>query len=64
MVAVDADAMQIQSWEDAASSRADTVLQGKTHDSVRAEIGYAESIAKTLASESCAGLLPIPRRSR
>ncbi len=42
MVAVDAGAMQIQSWEAAALSRAETVLQGTTHDRVRAEIGYGE----------------------
>jgi len=34
--------MQIQWWEGAALSRAETVLQGTTHDTVRAEIGYGE----------------------
>ena len=44
--------MQIQSWEGAALSRAETVLQGTTYDIVRAEIGYGEkSIAKTLVEE-------------
>jgi hypothetical protein len=38
--------MQIQSWEGAALSRAETVLQGTTHDSVRAEIGYGEKYRK------------------
>jgi hypothetical protein len=52
VVAVDAGAMQIQSWEGAALSRAETVLQGTTYDIVRAEIGYGEkSIAKTLVEE-------------
>jgi len=31
VVAVDAGSMQIQSWEGAALSRAETVLQGTTH---------------------------------
>jgi hypothetical protein len=34
--------MQIQWWEGAALSCAETVLQGRTHDTVRAEIGYDE----------------------
>jgi hypothetical protein len=34
--------MQIQSWEGAGLSRAAAVLQGTTHDTVRAEIGYGE----------------------
>jgi hypothetical protein len=48
VVAVDAGAMQIQSWEGAALSRAETVLQGTTRDTVRAEIGYG---AKTVVEE-------------
>ena len=51
MVAVDAGAMQIQSWEGAALSRAKTVLQGRTHDTVRAEIGYGEKISQRLWSK-------------
>ncbi len=46
MVAVDAGAMQIQSWEGAALSGAETVLQGTTHDTVRAEIGYGEKVSQ------------------
>src|SRR5258707_7206139 len=46
VVAVDADAMQIQSWEGAALSRAETVLQGTTQDTVRAEIGYGEKVSQ------------------
>ena len=42
MVAVDAGPMQIQWWEGAALIRAETVLQGRAHDTVRAEIGYGE----------------------
>jgi hypothetical protein len=38
--------MQIKSWEGAALSRAETVLQGTTHDSVRAEIGYGEKVSQ------------------
>jgi hypothetical protein len=40
--------MQIQSWEGAALSRAETVLQGTTHDTVRAEIGYGEKVSQRL----------------
>src|SRR5258707_6586061 len=36
--------MQIQSWEGAVLSRAETVLEGTTHDTVRAEIGYGEKV--------------------
>jgi len=46
VVAVDAGAMQIQSWEGAALSGAETVLQGTTHDTVRAEIGYGEKVSQ------------------
>ena len=53
MVAVDAGAMQIQSWEGAALSGAETVLQGTTHDSVRAEIGYDEEVSQRLWSKKC-----------
>jgi hypothetical protein len=51
VVAVDAGAMQIQSWEGAALSRAETVLQGTTHDTVRAEIGYGEKVSQRLWSK-------------
>jgi len=44
--AVDAGAMQIQWWEGAALSRAETVLQGTTHDTVCAEIGYGEKVSQ------------------
>ena len=46
MVAVDADTMQIQSWEGAALSGAETVLQGTTHNTVRAGIGYDEKVSQ------------------
>ena len=46
MVAVDAGVMQIQSWEGAALSGAETVLQGTTQDTVRAEIGYGEKVSQ------------------
>jgi hypothetical protein len=38
--------MQIQSWGGAALSRAETVLQGTTQDTVRAEIGYSEKVSR------------------
>ena len=46
MVAVDAGAMQIQWWEGVALSRAETVLEGTTHDTVYAEIGYGEKVSQ------------------
>jgi hypothetical protein len=45
VVVVDAGAMQIQSWEGTALSGAETVLQGTTHNTVRAEIGYGEKVS-------------------
>jgi hypothetical protein len=51
VVAVDAGAMQIQWWEGAALSRAETVPQGTTHDTVRAEIGYGEKGSQRLWSK-------------
>ncbi len=46
VVAVDAGAMQIRSWEGAALSRAETVLQDTTHDTVCVEIGYGEKVSQ------------------
>ena len=43
--------MQIQWWEGAALSRAETVLQGTTHDSVRAEMGHGEKVSRRLWSK-------------
>lgn len=40
--------MQIQWREGAALSRAETVLQGTTHDRVRAEIDYGEKVSQRL----------------
>jgi hypothetical protein len=51
VVAVDAGPMQIQSREGAALSRAETVLQGTTYDTVRAEIGYGEKVSQRLWSK-------------
>jgi hypothetical protein len=51
VVAVDAGAMQIQSWEGAALSRTETVLQGTTHDTVRAESGHGEKVSQKLWSK-------------
>jgi hypothetical protein len=38
--------MQIQSWEGAALSRADTVPQGTIHDTLRSEIGHGEKLLR------------------
>ena len=46
MVAADAGPMQIQWWEGAALSLAETVLHGATQDTVRAEIGYGEKVSQ------------------
>jgi hypothetical protein len=43
--------MQIQSWEGAALSRAETVLQGTTYGTVRGEIGYGEKVSQRLWSK-------------
>ena len=51
VVAVDAGPMQIQWWEGAALSRAETVLQGTTQDTVRAEIGNGEKVSQRLWSK-------------
>ena len=51
VVAVDAGPMQIQLCEGAVLSRAETVLQGTTHDTVRAEIGYGEKVLRRLWSK-------------
>jgi hypothetical protein len=51
VVAVDAGPMRIQWWEGAAVSLAETVLQGTTLDTVRAEIGYGEKGSQRLWSK-------------
>jgi hypothetical protein len=43
--------MEIQLCEGAVLSRAETVLQGTTHDTVRAEIGYGEKVSRRLWSK-------------
>jgi len=43
--------MQIQLCEGAVLSRAETVLQGTTHDTVGAEIGYGEKVSRRLSSK-------------
>jgi hypothetical protein len=48
VVAVDAGPMQIQWWEGAVSRRAETVPQGTTHDTVRAEIDDGEKVSQRL----------------
>jgi hypothetical protein len=49
--AVDAGLTEIQLWKGAALSHAETVLQGTTHDTVRAEIGYGEKVSRRLWSK-------------
>src|SRR5258708_33210994 len=48
VVAVDAGPMQIQWCEGAVLSRAETVLQGTTHDTVHAEMGYGKKASRRL----------------
>ena len=64
MVAVDAGTMQIQSWEGAALSHAETVLQGTTHESVRAEIGYGEKVLQRLCSKKLEEGIGLTARQR
>jgi hypothetical protein len=47
--------MQIQWWEGVAVRRAETVLQGTTHDTVRAEIGYGEKVSQRLCLKKLDG---------
>jgi hypothetical protein len=55
VVAVDAGAMQIELRGRAALSRAETVLQGTRHDTVRAEIGYGEKVSQRLCLKKLDG---------
>jgi hypothetical protein len=48
--------MQIQWWEGAALSRAETVLQGRAHDTVRAESGCGEKGPQRLWSKMEEGI--------
>jgi len=64
VVAVDAGAMQIQWWEGAALSRAETVLQGTTQDTVRAEIGYSEKVSQRLWSKKVEEGIGLTARQR
>jgi hypothetical protein len=57
VVAVDAGSMQIQSLEGAALSRAETVLQGTTHDILGAEIAYGEKVSRRLRLNAVTGNL-------
>jgi hypothetical protein len=56
--------MQIQSWEGATLSRAETLLQGTTHDSVRAEIGYGEKVSQRLWSKKVEEGIGLTARQR
>jgi hypothetical protein len=64
VVAVDAGAMQIQSWEGAALSHGETVLQGTTHDTVRAETGYGEKVSQRLWSKKVEEGIGLTARQR
>ena len=61
---MDAGAMQIQWWEGAALSRAETVLQGTTHDTVRAEIGYGEKASQRMWSKEVEEGIGLTARQR
>jgi hypothetical protein len=56
--------MQIQLWEGAALSRGETVLQGTTHDSVRAEIGYGEEVSQRMWSKKVEEGIGLTARQR
>ena len=61
---MDAGAMQIQWWEGAAVRHAETVLQGTTHDTVRAEIGYGEKVSQRLWSKKVEKGIGLTARQR
>ena len=44
VIAVDADPMQIQSWEGAVSRCAETVPQSTKHDTMDERVGYGEKV--------------------
>src|SRR5207237_1166116 len=54
----------IQWWEGAALSRAETVLQGTTQDTVRAEIGYSEKVSQRLWSKKVEEGIGLTARQR
>src|SRR5258706_13927887 len=56
--------MQIQSWGGAVLSRAETVLQGTTHDTVRAEIGFGEKVSRRLWSKKLEEGIGLTARQR
>ena len=64
VVAVDAGSMQIQWWEGAVLSGAENVLQGMTHDTVRAEIGYGEKVSQRLWSKKVEEGIGLTARQR
>jgi hypothetical protein len=64
VVAVDAGSMQIQWWEGAVLSGAETVLQGMTHDTVRVEIGYGEKVSQRLWSKKVEEGIGLTARQR
>jgi len=49
--AADAGPMEIEWSEGPVLGRAETVLQGTTHDTMRAEIGYGEKVSRRLWSK-------------
>ena len=56
--------MQIQLWEGAALDRAETVLQGTTHGTVCAEIGYGEKVSQRRWSKQAQEGIGLTARQR
>src|SRR6266404_9631430 len=56
--------MQIQLCEGAVLSRAVAVLQGTTHDTVRAEIGFGEKVSRRLWSKKLEEGIGLTARQR
>jgi len=64
VVAVDAGPMQIQWWEGAAVSLAETVLQGTTPYTVGTEIGHGEKVSRRLWSKELEEEIGLTARHR
>ena len=62
--AADAGPMQIEWSEGPVLSRAETVLQGTTHDTMRAEIGYGEKVSRRLWSKKLEEGIGLTARQR
>jgi hypothetical protein len=62
--AADAGPMQIEWSEGPVLSRAETVLQGTIHDTMRAEIGYGEKVSRRLWSKKLEEEIGLTARHR